>query len=270
MPIRKTAVAGTFYPKDPERLRDLVRDCLGPPAPSRGRAKAVVAPHAGYIYSGRFAGQAYARVEIPNRVIVLCPNHTGRGPRVSLWPEGAWETPFGEVPIDEALADRLLSEGEGMVTPDTAAHAQEHGIEVHLPFLLAINPGVRIVPIVVGPLTVESCQKMGAAVARAVGPEREPVLLVASTDMSHYVPATEAKAKDTLALAELERLDAEGLYRVASENDISMCGLMPTTSTLVAAKALGATRSRLVAYGHSGERTGDLKSVVAYASAILD
>lgn len=267
--VREPAVAGTFYPKDPEQLRRSVSECLGEPGPA-SPALAVIAPHAGYVYSGRFAGSAYRALEVPDRVVALCPNHTGLGARVSVWARGEWVTPLGRVPVDEALAGAILEEAKGLATEDTVAHLREHAIEVHLPFLLERNPRVRIAPIVVGPLSLDGCRRLGEAIARAV--ERAGAgrpLLLASTDMSHYIPAAEAQEKDALALDRIARLDPEGLYEVVSENEISMCGFLPTTCVLFASQKLGAQHAKIVAYGHSGEVTKDHDSVVAYASAIV-
>ena len=255
--IRPAAVAGRFYPDDPKKLRAMLEEYHE--GADRKRQTAIVAPHAGYIYSGKFAGAVYKRTEIPETVFVLCPNHTGRGSMISVWARGAWQTPLGDVPMDEERAAELLDKLQ--VAEDHEAHEFEHAIEVHLPFLQYANPDVKIVPVVLGPLRAADCLKVGARLA-----EMKPDLLVASTDMSHYISADEAKKQDALAIAPMERLDPMGLYRAVESNDISMCGFIPTVAVLEAAKCLGSDHSRLLAYGSSGEKTGDFQSVVAYAA----
>jgi hypothetical protein len=200
-----------------------------PPAP----ATVLIGPHAGYVYSGAILGRTYARVRVPEHVIIMCPNHTGIGARRSLWSGGPWTTPAGEVPIDEALAQRCCDEAG--LEPDLAAHRSEHAIEVHLPFIRASNPDARIVPIVLAGLDVAACRAVGEGLARAVRQTEGDVLIVASTDMSHYLPANEAEARDRLALARIEAMDPEGLHATVREHDISMCGYIPTTCALFAA-----------------------------------
>ncbi len=221
-----------------------------------------MAPHAGYVYSGRTAGDAYRVTEIPDEVFVLCPNHTGRGARISVWSQGAWETPIGLVPVAEERARKLLARLPA-AKPDTEAHRFEHAIEVHLPFLLHRNPKVKIVPVVLGALTWEDCRKVGEAVAEL----SENSLIIASTDMSHYIPATEAKRLDELALAQVDKVDGESLYNVVVDEDISMCGFVPTAAVLAAAKHAGVKRGERLGYSTSGDVTGEQESVVAYASA---
>jgi len=253
---RDPAVAGRFYPADPDRIEtDLVR-YLAPPsgAPDQTDALAVVAPHAGWIYSGAIAGATYARTRVPDKVVVLCPNHSGLGVRRSLWAAGAWRMPGGDIPVDAELGQRLQK--RAALQPDALAHLREHAIEVHLPFLRAKNRGFCLVPVCLGPLSFAECRKLGEALAAVLSEEKERVLIVASTDMSHYIAADLAKKLDGLALERVTELDAEGLYRVVTTQEISMCGYIPTTVTLIAARALGARRATLVRYGNSGETSG--------------
>lgn len=259
--IRGAAVAGRFFSDDPTQLKaDLERLC--PKADRIERPLAVMVPHAGYVYSGRIAGGVYARCEVPDEVIVLCPNHTGRGPRVSVWAEGAWETPLGTVPVAADRARRFLealSEGRA----DRDAHLFEHAIEVHLPFLRHRNPNVSVVPIVLGGLQWEGCLR----VAEALGRVSEGALVVASTDMSHFISADEAKRLDELALQRVDAIDGEGLFRTVVDQDISMCGFIPTACVLENARRSGRKRSERQGYATSGDVTGDQASVVAYAGA---
>jgi MEMO1 family protein len=269
---RSPAVAGQFYPGHPSLLAREVERCLGPaetgtaaPTP----AVAVMVPHAGYAYSGRIAGQTYLRVVVPRRVVVLCPNHTGRGVRRAVWPNGSWILPGARVPVDEALATALI-EFAGCEA-DRRAHEREHSAEVQLPLLRARQPELRIAAVCLGRLSFDDCRAVGLGLAhalRAAAPVDQP-LIVASTDMSHHLAADLGRELDQRALERVLALDPNGLYDVVVEHDISMCGFIPTTVALVAARELGAKSAELVAYGNSGDVTGDHQSVVGYAGAII-
>jgi AmmeMemoRadiSam system protein B len=263
---REPAVAGRFYPGEPDRLRaEVARHLSSAPEEAPVRAVGVVAPHAGYVYSGDVAGATFAAVEVPPRAIVLCPNHTGLGPLASLWADGGWRTPLGRVPVDPELAAALAS--CPLVSRDRSAHRLEHALEVELPFLQTRRPGVAIAPLCLGPLDVRSCEALGHAVAEAA---RElGALVVASSDMSHYLPADEAARKDRRAIDALLALDPERLYETVRSEDITMCGVIPATVMLFAARELGATAARLVRYANSGDVNGDRRSVVGYAGVVV-
>jgi len=268
---RQPAVAGRFYPSSPAALAEEVATLLAerpqgrptpePPLPALG----VLAPHAGYMYSGRVAGATYARVDVPERAIVLGPNHTGMGERVALWPAGAWHTPIGTVPLDASLTRDLLA--SGLVEEDREAHRLEHALEVQLPFLQLRRPEVAIAALCLGPLPFARCKELGRAVAAAA--RRHGALVVASSDMSHYLPARVARRKDEMALERVLALDPEGLYEVVGREDISMCGFVPATVMLVAVNELGAREAELVRYGNSAEVSGDESSVVGYAGVVI-
>jgi len=265
--VRRAAVAGTFYAGTRERLRVQVQDLL-PAGSGLTPAVAVVAPHAGYVYSGRVAGAVYARVEIPECCVILGPNHTGLGPGASIMVSGQWETPLGTVPIDTELA-RAILEGSAILEEDQVAHLREHSVEVQLPFLQQRETPFRFVPIVLYSHEYAACVDVGQAVAEAVRRSGKRVLLIASTDMSHYVSRATASAKDRQAIDAILALDPEGLHRVVRREGISMCGFHPTTAVLIAAKALGATAAELVQYTDSGEVTRDVREVVGYAGLII-
>ena len=263
---REPAVAGSFYPADRARLARDVAALLAPAgAPPPAPALGVLVPHAGYVYSGAVAGATYARVAVPGRVVVLCPNHTGLGAAVALWPDGAWRTPLGAVPIDAELTEELLA--SPLVEADRAAHLGEHALEVQLPFLQALRPDVRLVALCLGPLPAERALALGHALAAAL--RARPALLVASSDMSHYVSADAARRLDGHALQRLLALDARGLHELVRRERISMCGVVPATVMLAAAGELGAQQAELVRYAHSGDVTGDHRSVVGYAGALV-
>jgi AmmeMemoRadiSam system protein B len=267
--LRLPAVAGAFYPDDPALVaEDAVRltapDANRPPGP----AIAAVCPHAGWMYSGALAGRLAAAVEVPTRVIVLAPNHTGRGARGSVWPGGAWRVPGADVPVDAAFC-RALCEASTLLEPDTAAHVDEHAIEVLVPLLAARQPALHLVPVVLGGLSFGECETLAGAVASTVRAAQGPTLIVASSDMNHYLPDAETRALDAKALAPLEALDGHGLYRTVREHGITMCGVIPSTVAVLAARALGATRTTRVGYATSADAGGDRHRVVGYAAVTM-
>ncbi len=263
--IRPPAVAGRFYPGEPETLARVVGSLLASsPAEEAAPAVAAMVPHAGYVYSGSVAGRVYAALRVPSRVVLLGPNHTGRGPALSLWDGGAWKIPGGEIPMDEAMG-RDIRERFPEVRPDQAAHAAEHCLEVQLPFLAARAAGVRITPLVIGTSRREVLARLAGALADAFRASGEEVLLILSSDMTHYEPAEAAQRKDALAIAALQALDDGALERVVAAERISMCGYAPVLAGILAARRLGARAGRLLSYDHSGSVSGDLGSVVGYA-----
>ncbi|HEY6560261.1 MAG TPA: AmmeMemoRadiSam system protein B [Polyangiaceae bacterium] len=270
---RQAHVAGRFYPALPVALAAEVERCLRSGSETHAppkRAIAVVAPHAGYVYSGAIAGRTFASVRIPASVIVLCPNHTGLGQPCSLWPRGRWRIPGAEVPVDADLAE-LLRVRMALV-PDLLAHEREHAIEVQIPLLRALNSNLRVVPICLSRLTFAECRALGEGLADVVCslPLEARPLIVASTDMSHYISASLAEQLDALALARIRELDAQGLHELVERERLSMCGYVPTTVALVASKALGGACARLIEYGNSGEVSGDFEQVVGYAGLVVN
>jgi len=264
--IRQPAVAGKFYTDDPEQLRQELASLI--PQGEGARVLGLVAPHAGYIYSGKVAGLAYGAVRVPETVLLLGPNHTGVGAPAALAPSGEWLTPLGPVPVNSRLS-KLTLKHASLVCEDPSAHHFEHSIEVQLPFLQFRNPRVSIAALCLSLSDFDSISALGAGLARAIAEYGDEVLIVASSDMNHYESAQVAKEKDDLALAELARLDPEALLRVCRECRVTMCGVVPAAVMLVAAKLLGATTSRLIRYTTSGEVNGDLKRVVAYAAVTV-
>lgn len=265
--VRQPAVAGQFYPDDPRRLRKELGEMVTPVSRKR-RVVGIVAPHAGYVYSGKVAGSIYGAIEVPRTVLVLCPNHHGFGVPAALSPDEAWLTPLGAVPVEKRLS-ALLQEQVPFVTVDTSAHRFEHSLEVQLPFLQYVCEDVRIVPLCLGFGDFEHCRQLGQGVARAIEAYGEKVLIVASSDMTHYESAEEARRKDEQALAAMLALDGEGLVKVCRQKRITMCGVIPAAVMLEAAKELGATAAELVSYRTSGDVTGDNRQVVAYAAVAV-
>jgi hypothetical protein len=267
---RQPAVAGLFYPGQPAALVEAVRSLLTEVEAGPEPAVAAVAPHAGYVYSGRTAAQVFGRLDVPRRCVVLAPNHTGMGEAAhggSVYAVGSFLTPAGEVPVDEDLAAALIARCN-YLEDDPPAHAREHAVEVELPFLLARRPDVTVVPVVLGWADWPRTRALGAALAQIVKESAEPVLIVASSDLNHYESAAVSAHKDRLVLEEMERLDGERLLEVARRQRVTMCGRVPAAAALHAAKLLGATRGEVVHYSHSGEVTGDLDSVVGYGGVI--
>ena len=265
--LRTPAVAGLFYSSSAEALEDEVARCLDRSVQPRP-AIAAVSPHAGLMYSGPVAGSVYSRITLPETVILIGPNHTGIGPAVSVYPEGAWQMPGGAVAIDRDLAQQILARCPH-AEPDTSAHQQEHCLEVQLPFLRDGRRHIRIVPIVLGIRDPAMCRAVGECLAAIVkssaGSAGGRPLLVASTDMNHYESDAVTREKDRHAIMAIERLDPEGLEAAVNVHGISMCGIAPTLAVLYATRLLGATGATLVSYATSGDRGGDRNRVVGYA-----
>ena len=265
---RAPAVADRFYPGDPEQLRSTM-DIFVPTvaAEEKKEALAVVMPHAGYVYSGATAGATISRVRVPETVLIMGPNHHGRGAALALGTEN-WRMPMGTVAIDRQLAAGILQHS-AQVVEDSEAHLFEHSLEVQVPFLQQVQQQLRIVPIVVSHIPYDLCRTVARDLAAAIREHRQPVLIVASTDMSHYESRQQAAKKDRLAIERILALDPQGLYATVLGSRISMCGVIPTTIALLAALELGATRAELVRYTDSGETSGDISQVVGYAGLII-
>jgi hypothetical protein len=267
--LRQPAVADQFYPGDARQLAATIKALAKPvPEDAKVAALAVVSPHAGYIYSGRTAAETFARVRVPADIVILGPNHHGRGAPLAIVSEGSWAMPFGEVPINHELSE-LIKSHTPQAQEDASAHHFEHSLEVQLPFLQAARTKIAISPLVVSQLNLASCREIGHGLAAAIREFGRPVLMVASTDMTHYEPRSLASRQDQLALARVTDLDPDGLYRTVLDHGITMCGFVPTTITLFAALELGATKAKLVSYSDSGEASGDTDRVVGYAGLII-
>ena len=272
--VRAPAVSGRFYPDTPADLERTVRDLLaavGPTPVNPAPARAAVAPHAGYPYSGLTAAHVFARLEIPSIVVILAPNHTGvcHAPGgASLWEAGAFRTPLGDVPVDDRFAEALL-EASPLVGPDHAAHAQEHAVEVELPFLQVRRADVRIVPLVLAWDVWDRCRQLGETLAALVRRWPDRALLLASSDLTHYEPASVAARKDRRALDAVEALDGAELLARCRNERISMCGRAPTATVLAAARTFGDARADVVHYSHSGLVTGDDDAVVGYGGVVI-
>jgi len=264
--LRKACVAGRFYPGTRAALAEQVASFLveGP----KKDAIALICPHAGYMYSGAVAGRAFSSVNIPDKIILLGPNHTGLGPKASVMPYGTWEIPTGKIEIDEGLASIVLASSK-LFRSDFEAHIMEHSLEVQLPFIRALNPAAKIVPVTVMAADAREREEMGKALAGVVSKAGERVLLLVSSDMNHYEPDHATRVKDNLAIERVAALDAKGLVEVTEKQEITMCGVLPAAIAIYAARALGATEGLLVSYATSGEISGDMDAVVGYAGIII-
>ena len=261
---RKPCVSGYFYPHNSDALRKMIAEMVNPQA-EKEKAISVISPHAGYVYSGKVAGSVFSSVTLPENYIILGPNHQEVSAGVSIMKQGVWETPLGDVSINSALAD-LISGRSDIVEENAKNHLQEHSLEVQVPFIQYLKGSITIVPISIAHYAAyEELEELGKAIAGAIREYKQEVLIVASTDMSHYVTQEVAKEKDFAAIEKILELDARGLYDAVKRENISMCGFQPTTATILASKELKAKRAELIKYQTSGDVSGDFFKVVGYA-----
>ena len=270
---RRAAVAGTWYSDDPSRLTDEVDRYLSQAdVESSSRARALIAPHAGLMYSGPVAGFAYKLVAggAYRAIVVVGPSHFVPFRGVSIWSSGAWDTPLGAVVVEQSLAQAIRDESPEIVDLP-AAHAREHSLEMQLPFIARLQPGVPIVPLVMGHQTRATAFALGDALARAVArfANDSNVLLVASSDLSHYEDAAMAARMDAIVIGYVESFDPEGLMLALEHEPRHACGGGPMVSVLHAARQLGATGAHVLRYADSGDVSGDKSSVVGYLAAAV-
>jgi AmmeMemoRadiSam system protein B/AmmeMemoRadiSam system protein A len=267
MTVREPAVAGAFYPADAEELHALILDCLPAPHPAGGPPLlALVAPHAGYRYSGSVAGQAYTHLSghTFDTVVVVAPSHRVPFRGISIWPQGAFRTPLGLVKVDEPRCGRILrSSADVQVLPE--AHRTEHALEVQLPFLQTVlEPGWKLVPLIMGTQDPDTAQELGEAIDLVRRSCK--TLTVASSDLSHYHPARRAEVMDRKVVRRLLDVDSEGLWAEVEAHRVEACGIGPILVALSLAQKAGIRRGRLFKYAHSGHITGDHSHVVGYAA----
>jgi len=228
----------------------------------------LISPHAGYIYSGPVAGAVISRIKFKDTFIILGPNHTGIGKPCSIMTEGIWKTPLGEVEIDSELGKQILATSS-YLQEDYAAHEFEHSIEVQLPFLQYFKPDIKLVPIILAYSNGAIYKEIGREIAKAVKDLNREVVIIASSDMTHYEPQESAQRKDTQAIEAILDLNEDELLKRVDELNITMCGYAPTVSLISAARELGATGAELVKYQTSGDTTGDYSNVVGYAGIVI-
>ena len=276
MNVRKPAVAGTFYASTRDGVVGQIewsyRHRLGPgdvPEVNESGPReivALVAPHAGYMASGPVAAHAYSALARDGRVdtaVIVGPNHTGYGTAVSVWSSGAWSTPLGNAQVNQDMAKSLLG---GIVHADESAHIYEHSIELQLPWLQHLyGDAVQIVPVAMLAQDADTASEVGEALSKVTG----NVVLIASTDLTHYEPPEAAAQKDADVIATMESLDSDEMYRRLRAESCTMCGYGPVAAVMHAARKLGATRAELLKYATSGDTTGDYSRVVGYASVVF-
>lgn len=266
--MRQPAVADRFYPGSKKSLTtELNRLFPATPTPEKIDALAVMVPHAGYIFSGELAARTISSVSIPETVIILGPNHHGYGKPASL-SATAWDMPLGTVEIDKSFEEKLVA-NSSIITVDETAHTFEHSLEVQVPFLQKMREDVKIVPLVLSHLSYELCLDIASTLADTIQESGKKVLIVASTDMSHYESRESAEQKDNMALSCIAELNPEKLYATVHQQRISMCGVIPVVIALLAALKCGATASHLIGYTDSGYVTRDTDQVVGYAGYVI-
>jgi len=267
--IRPPAVAGRFYPSEPDKLTGQIEQFVSVAGSSdRVRALGCIVPHAGYVYSGHVAGAVYTSIEIPKKCVLLGPRHFPRGEPMSILTEGIFLTPLGEARIDAELAAALAHEYPRL-REDAVSHEHEHSLEVQIPFLQYLAKDIQIVPVVLATDRYGAVEELGRAVAKVVAAAREPVLVIASTDMNHYENDEVTRAKDGRAIERILALDPRGLFDTVRSEGITMCGYAATTAMLVAMRELGASEARLVRYATSAGVSGDRERVVGYAGIVI-
>ena len=265
--IRNPVVSGQFYPESPDQLRAMIEGFVDEKA-AKADVIGLVSPHAGYIYSGPVAGAVISRIEFKDTFVIIGPNHTGMGKPLSIMTQGIWKTPLGEIEIDSELGKHILATSSHL-QEDSAAHQFEHSIEVQIPFLQYFKRDIRLVPIMLAYSSLAIYKEIGKELAKAIKDLNREVVVIASSDMTHYESQASAQRKDTQAIEAILDLNEDELFRRVDVLNISMCGYAPTISLISAAKELGATGAELVRYQTSGDSTGDYSAVVGYAGIII-
>lgn len=265
--IRKPAVAGQFYPSSTQDLKDQIEDLIDKKA-NKTDVIACMLPHAGYMYSGGVAACTVSRINIKDKIILMGPNHTGLGAPFSIMTEGVWQTPLGETMIDSNLAKKILQNSK-YLEDDVAAHTYEHSLEVELPFLQYFKTDFKIVPITLLSDEIKSLKEIGKEIADVLKDSKDPAMIIASSDMTHYEPQGMAQNKDKEAIEAILELNEDKLMEKIRKFNISMCGYAPVIVMLTIAKMLGAKAASLIKYQTSGDVTGERDSVVGYAGIII-
>lgn len=281
--IRKPAVSGTFYPDTKEGVEEVIKDCyLSPFGVGKLPVDAkdfdgkdypinVMVPHAGFIYSGPVASYSYyeiAKNGIPDVFIILSPNHTGFGSDVSVFNEGEWITPLGNVNVDKEFADAIIDFSD-IASSDFDAHIHEHSIEVQLPFLQFLSNNFKIVPITMKSQTIVSANDIASAIVNAGEKLGKSYCVIASTDLSHFNTQERANIVDKFVLEDIENMDEFKLMEEIIQYNITMCGYGPVMANIIISKLTGKNEVDILAYATSGDISGDFSRVVGYSSAIF-
>lgn len=264
---RRPSVAGQFYSASKVNLEKELSRLIDKDAKKRDYLGAV-SPHAGYIYSGMVAGRTLSRIKFKDSFIILGPNHTGLGEPFAIMARGHWQMPMGDVEIDNDLASVILKNSK-YIKEDSSAHVYEHSVEVQLPFLQFIKRDFKFVPIIISSADLDTFKKIGRELAQSIKDSKKEVVIIASSDMTHYESHESVKAKDKKAIDAILKLDEDLLMDEIQRWDISMCGYAPTVVMLAALKDLGAKEAELVDYRTSGDASGDYSSVVGYSGILI-
>ncbi len=265
--LRNPYVAGYFYPASASEIKAMFAKFVDKNAPKE-EVVGLLVPHAGYQYSGAVTGAAVSRIKFKDTFVIMGPTHSGLGKPFSVWTEGTWKTPLGEVEVDAELAKKMVAVSK-YLEEDYRAHQEEHAVEVQLPFLQYLKPDVRIVPVILAGAPAATYKEIGRDIARAIRELKREAIIMASGDMTHYEPHDVAREKDMKAVEAMLALDEDELTRRYQKLNISMCAYGPVVCLIAAAKELGATGAELVKYQTSGDATGDKSAVVGYAGVIF-
>ncbi len=268
--VRESVIAGSWYPGDPATLTKDIKGYLAqvPQHTIQGELVALISPHAGYLYSGQVAAHAYKLLQGKKYdvVVIIAPSHRAYFKGASVYPQGGYRTPLGIVPIAEEVTEALMKKTP-LIDAIPKAHAQEHSLEIQLPFLQIVLKDFRLVPIVMGDQDLQTCEEVSKAIAAVI--KGKNALLIASTDLSHFHPYDEAVTLDQVVLDHVNAFDPEGLSKALKKGECEACGGGPVVAVMLAAQALGADKSEVLNYANSGDVTGDHSSVVGYMSAAL-
>ncbi|WP_405294173.1 MEMO1 family protein [Methanobrevibacter sp.] len=280
--LRQPAVAGFFYPDDPDELKELIKSCFLDDAGVGSVPKLasfddsdypinVMVPHAGYQYSGAIASHGYCEIVkngFPEVFIIISPNHTGFGSEISVFYEGEWITPLGNVEVDGEFAQAIIDASD-IASADFSAHLREHSIEVQLPFLQYFSTDFKIVPITMGTQNFVTSNDLSNAIFEAADKLNKSYCVIASTDLSHFNNQEKANKVDGFVLEDIGDMNEFKLFEEVVQYNITMCGYGPVMTTMSLSKRDGKNAGEILAYGTSGDVTGDFTSVVGYASGVF-
>ena len=280
--LRQPAVAGAFYPDNPEKLVKLIESCFLDDSgvgfipelnsfDDEDYPINIMVPHAGYQYSGAIASHGYCEIVkngFPEVFIIISPNHTGLGSEISVFNEGEWITPLGNVCVDSEFADSII-EFSDIASADFTAHIREHSIEVQLPFLQYFSHDFKIVPITMGRQNFVTSNDLSNAIFEAANKLNKSYCVIASTDLSHFNNQEKANKVDAFVLEDIEEMNEFKLFEEVVQYNITMCGYAPVMTAMSLSKRCNKNTSEILAYGTSGDVTGDFTSVVGYASGIF-
>ncbi|OWT33015.1 AmmeMemoRadiSam system protein B [Methanobrevibacter sp. 87.7] len=277
--LRKPAVAGSFYPDNQNDLEEMIEYCFNKGVGKlpklnknfNGNITGIMVPHAGYIYSGYVASYGfYQLVEsgFPDTFIILCPNHTGFGYDISVFDEGFWETPLGNIEVDNEFAEKFIKNSK-YAKKDTTAHLREHSIEVELPFLQYFSDDFKILPICIGRQNLQTSLDIANAIKLTSEEVSNSFSLISSTDLSHFLNQTDTIKRDNLVLNDITEMNYKKLIQDVYDYDISMCGYGTVAADIIYSLDLGVNSCEILSHKTSGDVSGDYNSVVGYASTVF-